>query len=630
MKKLLTTISTITLSLSLLLTPILTSPTLASEVTLSPQVSSLNSNTISQTASTKTVKPTKVTLNKKTTTINIGSTETLTPTIFPSTATNQNVTWKSSNVKIATVDSDGTVTGIKKGRVIITVTTVDGKKTAKCRVTVKTIPIINVTSINLNEENISMNVGDSDILTATITPDNATNQSVTWSSSDESIVTVNSEGEIGGISSGDATITATTKDGNKKATCRVTVKSVPIPIITSISDIEQTINQGDDYSLPETIEVMMSDNTTQQLPATWNPSEVDTSKSGTYEFYGKVIGWDEEVKLTLTVISSDPIISISSITTVNITTTVGEVPILPYEVIATMSDGTTKNVNVTWVTPTANQYASVGTFTVSGTITESTTIKAVANVTVINSEPTISSIADIYQTINQNDSYSPPTTVEATMSDNSKKQVGITWNIPNLSSLSSTSIINDNDLTNDFNKESLESLKSLTKSNSIFNVKEKEKMENKIKEEKSDFENSLDVNETRTQLLSTLAIDTSKSGVFTFYGNVDGYNKQVKLTLTIKAISYVKFFPLLSDVPMPVGYDYKKVSVTSSGTVFYYYDMNAFSYYSFSESIKPYGWTYYKTDFDYQGYSIFYFRKGNSLIGMAWIGYDRVIYGKIR
>ena len=81
---------------------------------------------------------------------------------------------------------------------------------------------------------------------------------------------------------------------------------------------------------------------------------------------------------------------------------------------------------------------------------------------------------------------------------------------------------------------------------------------------------------------------------------------------------------------MPVGYNYKKVSVTSSGTVFYYYDMNAFSFLTFSESIKPYGWTYYDSDVDYQGYSIFYFRKGNSLIGMAWIGYDRVIYGKIR
>ena len=560
-KKLLTTISTITLSLSLLLTPILTSPTLASEVNTSLQVS--NSNTISQTASIKTVKPTKVTLNKKTTTINIGLTETLIPTISPSTATNQNVTWKSNNVKIAIVDSEGIVTGIKKGRVIITATTVDSKKTAKCVVTVKTAPIINVTSINLDEENISMNVGDSDILTATITPDNATNQNVTWSSSDESIVTVNSEGEIEGISSGNTTITATTKDGNKKATCEITVIAVEddIPIVNVES-----------VSLDRKI-ISMKVGENEILTATINPNDA-TNRN---------LIWNSSNESVLTIDQSGRITAVSSGSS---------------DITVASTDGNKTDI---------------------------------CKVTVENVETplTINSIADIYQTINQNDSYSPPTTVEALMSDNSKKQVGITWNIPNLSSLSSTSIINENDLTNDFNKESLESLKSLTKSNSIFNIEEKEKMENKIKEEKSDFENSLDISNTRTQLLSVLAIDTSKSGIFTFYGNVDGYSKQVKLTLTIKAISSVKFFPLLSDVPMPVGYDYKKVSVTS-GTVFYYYDMNAFSFLTFSESIKPYGWSYYDSDVDYQGYSIFYFKKGSSLIGMAWIGYDRVIYGKIR
>ena len=558
-KKLLTTISTITLSLSLLLTPILTSPTLASEVTQS-------SNQSQQSLlSTKTIKPTKVTLNCKTTTINIGSTETLTPTILPSNATNQSVTWKSNNTKIATVDSEGTVSGIKKGRVVITATTVDGKKTAKCVVTVKTIPIINVTSIILDEENISMNVGDSDILTVTITPDNATNQNITWSSSDESIVTVNSEGEIEGISSGNTTITATTKDGNKKATCEITVIAVeddtPIVNVESVSLDRKTIS------------MKVGENET--LTATINPNDA-TNKN---------LIWDSSNESVLTVDQSGRIVAVSYGTS---------------DVTVTSIDGNKTDI---------------------------------CKVTVENVEIplTISSIADITQSINQNDSYSPPSTVEALMSDNTKKQVEITWNIPNVSSLSSTSVINDTDLTNDFNKESLESLKLLTKSNSVFNVEEKEKMENKIKEEKLDFKNSLDldVNETRTQLSSTLAIDTSKSGVFTFYGNVDGYNKQVKLTLTIKAINSVKFFPLLSDVPMPIGYDYKKFSITGT-TVFYYYDMNAFSYTSFSESVKPYGWSYYKTDVDYQGYSIFYFRKGSSLIGMAWIGYDRVIYGKIR
>ncbi|HBY21352.1 MAG TPA: hypothetical protein DEG71_10185 [Clostridiales bacterium] len=559
MKKLLTTISTITLSVALLFTSI--TPILASEVNLSSPLSSSSSNTISQNALTKTVKPTKVTLDSKTLQLNVGDNETLIPTIFPSTATNQNVTWKSNNIKIATVDSDGTVSGIKKGRVIITATTVDGKKTAKCVVTVKTAPIINVTGINLDEENISMNVGDSDILTVTITPDNATNQNITWSSSDESIVTVNSEGEIEGISSGDVTITATTKDGNKKATCEITVVTVEddIPIVNVES-----------VSLDRKI-ISMKVGENETLTATINPNDA-TNKN---------LIWDSNNESVLTVDQSGRIAAVSSGSS---------------DITATSIDGNKTDI---------------------------------CKVTVENVEIplTISSISDIQQTINQNDSYYPPSTVEALMSDNTKKQVGITWNIPNLSSLSSTSIINENDLTDDFNNE------SLTKSNSVFNVKEKEKMENKIKEEKLDFDNSLDldVNETRTQLSSILAtIDTSKAGIFTFYGKVNGYDKQVKLTLTIKAVSSVRFFPLLSDVPMPVGYDYKKVSVSSSGTVFYYYDMNAFSFLTFSESIKPYGWTYYDSDVDYQGYSIFYFRKGNSLIGMAWIGYDRVIYGKIR
>jgi len=560
-KKLLTTISTITLSLSLLLTPILTSPTLtlASEVSSNQKKSSLSQKSLTS------IKPTKVTLDSKKLQLNTGSTITLTPTIFPSNATNQSVTWKSNNTKIASVDLDGVITGIKNGKTIITVTTVDSKKTAKCVVTVKTAPIINVTSINLDEENISMNVGDSDILTATITPDNATNQNVTWSSSDESIVTVNSEGEIEGISSGDVIITATTKDGNKKATCEITVIAVEddIPIVNVES-----------VSLDRKI-ISMKVGENEILTATINPNDA-TNRN---------LIWNSSNESVLTIDQSGRIVAVSSGSS---------------DITVTSIDGNKTDI---------------------------------CKVTVENAEIplTINSIADIYQTINQNDSYSLPTNVEATMSDNSKKQLPIAWNIPNLSSLLSTSIINDNDLTNDFNKESLKSLES-NKSNSIFNVKEKEKMENKIKEEKSDFENSLDidVSETRTPLLSTLSIDTSKSGIFTYYGDVEGYNKQVKLTLTVKAVSSVRFFPLLSDVPMPVGYNYKKVSVTSSGTVFYYYDMNAFSFLTFSESIKPYGWTYYDSDVDYQGYSIFYFKKGSSLIGMAWIGYDRVIYGKIR
>lgn len=84
----------------------------------------------------KNVKVKKVSLSKKSLSISVGQTETLTPSITPTNATNKNVTWKSKNTKIATVSSNGTVKGIRAGTTTITVTTKDGKKTAKCTVTV--------------------------------------------------------------------------------------------------------------------------------------------------------------------------------------------------------------------------------------------------------------------------------------------------------------------------------------------------------------------------------------------------------------------------------------------------------------------------------------------------------------
>ena len=82
------------------------------------------------------VSVTSVTLNKTATSIQVGGTETLTATISPTDATNKNVTWKSSNTAVATVDDNGKVTGVAAGEATITVTTEEGGKTATCKVTV--------------------------------------------------------------------------------------------------------------------------------------------------------------------------------------------------------------------------------------------------------------------------------------------------------------------------------------------------------------------------------------------------------------------------------------------------------------------------------------------------------------
>jgi hypothetical protein len=87
-----------------------------------------------------------------------------------------------------------------------------------------------------------MSVGDTQTLTATITPSNATNQSVTWSSSNTSVVMVSTSGVVTAKAAGSATITVTTSDGGKTATCAVTVQNVSLPVLSSVtvSNIQQT------------------------------------------------------------------------------------------------------------------------------------------------------------------------------------------------------------------------------------------------------------------------------------------------------------------------------------------------------------------------------------------------------
>ena len=155
-----------------------------------------------------------VRLNKSSATIGIYQTITL-----KVTGTNAKVKWKSSNKKVATVSSRGVVTGRKKGTATITAK-VKGKK-YKCRVTV----IQRVTKIKLNRFAVVMKKGGSMGLKATVSPWNADNKSVTWRSSNPKVVTVNKYGAVKAVGKGNATITATARDGSwKKAFCRVTVR----------------------------------------------------------------------------------------------------------------------------------------------------------------------------------------------------------------------------------------------------------------------------------------------------------------------------------------------------------------------------------------------------------------------
>ena len=161
-----------------------------------------------------------MTLNKAELNLKEGESETLTATVNPDDATDKTVTWSTSDESIATVDQNGRVTAVKEGTA--TITAKSGEKSATCRVTVSK-NVVAVTSVTLNKTELTLKEGESETLTATVKPDDATDKTVTWSTSDASIATVDQNGKVTAVKEGTATITA--KAGDKSATCTVTVSS---------------------------------------------------------------------------------------------------------------------------------------------------------------------------------------------------------------------------------------------------------------------------------------------------------------------------------------------------------------------------------------------------------------------
>ena len=166
----------------------------------------------------KLVRASAIELSESEKTVFVGDTFTITATVKPDNAWNRTVTWSSSDPSIATVDENGTVTAIAKGEAIITAESADGVK-AECKVTVEK----KVSAIELSESEKTVFVGDTFTITATVKPEDAFNRTVTWSSSDPSIATVDENGTVTAIAKGEAIITAESADG-VKAECKVTVE----------------------------------------------------------------------------------------------------------------------------------------------------------------------------------------------------------------------------------------------------------------------------------------------------------------------------------------------------------------------------------------------------------------------
>ncbi len=197
--------------------------------------------------------PTGVILDKSSLKLTVWESYTLSVTVLPSNATDKSVRWESSNASVATV-SGGKIVAISEGEAVITATTVNGKEAA-CSVTVKKAPetVVSVTGVTLDKTSVVLDKGSSTTLTATVLPANATDKEVVWSTSDSKVATV-SNGKVTATGPGDATITVTTSDGGRTATCRITVLDSDVKVTSvSLDKANLNLSKGDTAKLTTTV-----------------------------------------------------------------------------------------------------------------------------------------------------------------------------------------------------------------------------------------------------------------------------------------------------------------------------------------------------------------------------------------
>lgn len=206
----------------------------------------VNGKSASCTVTVSDITVTKVTLNETSKTLLVGKTFYLKPTLEPSTADVNELTWKSSNSNIASVAFDGEVTAEKAGTAEITCTAPSGKK-ATCKVTV--VNSDPITSISLSPSSKTIAVNETFRIEPSLSPSSASSNDITWKTSNSNVATVSSSGKVTGIGVGTATITATASSG-VKSTCTVTVNNGE-KVVTNLeaSPTSKNIKTGESFTI---------------------------------------------------------------------------------------------------------------------------------------------------------------------------------------------------------------------------------------------------------------------------------------------------------------------------------------------------------------------------------------------
>ena len=221
-----------------------------------------------------------ITLSKTEVTVAKGRTVTLSATVKPADATDKTVTWRSSDETVATVDDKGKVTGVKGGTAVVTARAGEAEATCTVEVTAE------VESVTLSEKNIDVPEGGTAQLTATVNPDDATDKTLTWSSSNTSIATVDGNGLVTGVKGGKTVVTV--KAGKKSASCSVTV-TVPVESI-SLDKTSASVDEGSTLRLFATVyPSYASDKTVTWTSSDENVATVDAEGNVTGVYRGTAV-----------------------------------------------------------------------------------------------------------------------------------------------------------------------------------------------------------------------------------------------------------------------------------------------------------------------------------------------------
>ena len=286
---------------------------------------------------------TGVKINKKTLKLTPGEVSQLSAEVIPSDATNKTIKWSSTDISVAKV-SKGKVTAVSAGTAIIYAKAYNGLY-AVCRVTVEP-PFIDVVSIKLSSSSAVMNVGGSINLSATVLPDNATDKTVLWSSSRESVATV-SGGKVTAKAAGSAVITAKTKNG-KTASCTVTVNVPPEKITLNKTSV--TVYKGNTVSLTASVapsdayDKTVSWSSSDRSVATVSNGKITAVKPGSAVITAATVN-GKTAKCTVTV---KKYVAPTGIKLSRNALTLGKGE--PYNVTATVLPSDASNKNVTWST----------------------------------------------------------------------------------------------------------------------------------------------------------------------------------------------------------------------------------------------------------------------------------------